>query len=260
MLTVASPQREGRFELKYLVDEPRARAIRAFIRQYLDKDAHTPPAQGGYWVYSLYLDHPSLRLCRQTIDGIKNRFKLRIRFYDDAPAPTGPVFLEVKRRENNAIYKDRAVVARRTAVDVLRGVNPTPSQLLEQGQRNVRGLHEFCRNKERIGAVPAAFTIYQREAYVSPNGNDVRLTFDRNLQGVRFVPGVDMHMDGDARDVSNGNVIFEIKYTGHFPAWLCDLVKTFDLARRSVPKYILCVNALALDGEPAHPEFATLTP
>ena len=135
----------NRFELKYIVDEDRAVAIRDFVSSYLEPDDYYDRNQGcGYLVASLYLDAPDLKLYRQTVQGLKNRFKLRVRFYDDKES--SPAFLEIKRRANDAILKKRTVVTR----DLVK-------RLLEGGYRNVWkllgatenfgsavALHHFC--------------------------------------------------------------------------------------------------------------------
>ena len=73
----------SRFEYKYYVDEGRARTIRNFIESYLEPDEFLVKFGGiGYPVCSLYLDNSGLLLYDQTMQGQKNRFKLRIRFYD----------------------------------------------------------------------------------------------------------------------------------------------------------------------------------
>ena len=57
-----------------------------------------------YPIVSLYLDSPDLQLCRESLTGVKNRFKLRIRSYTDEPEY--PRFLEIKRRINQVIYEE----------------------------------------------------------------------------------------------------------------------------------------------------------
>ena len=77
------------------------------------------PQGNSYRICSLYIDSPQLFLYNQTVLGEKNRFKLRIRFYDDDPAH--PAFLEIKRRVTDVILKEtrrghsgrRAAFARR---------------------------------------------------------------------------------------------------------------------------------------------------
>ena len=88
-----------------------ALALRDFVSSYLDLDPFgaTQPNL-SYPVHSLYLDSPGLRLYHTTINGDKNRYKLRIRFYEDRPKT--PVYFEVKRRTNNTIAKQRGGVKR----------------------------------------------------------------------------------------------------------------------------------------------------
>ena len=43
-----------------------------------------------------------------------------------------------------------------------------------------------------------------------------------------------------------GGVILELKFSDRFPVWMRDLVDVFGLQRRSVPKYVECVNALGI--------------
>ncbi len=71
----------SRFEFKYVIDEGLAIRVRHFLGTNLEPDEHTQlSADNSYPVHSLYLDSPDLALFKQTAHGIKNRFKLRIRF------------------------------------------------------------------------------------------------------------------------------------------------------------------------------------
>jgi SPX domain protein involved in polyphosphate accumulation len=67
----------------------------------------------------LYLDSDSLKLYRTTINGDKNRYKLRLRYYEDRP--DAPVFFEIKRRMNNIIMKQRGGVRRELVHAILAG-------------------------------------------------------------------------------------------------------------------------------------------
>ena len=64
--------RSARYELKYIVSESQARAIRAYVEAYLPPDQHMNTAD-GYLVSSLYLDSPDLELYRQTATGHRDR-------------------------------------------------------------------------------------------------------------------------------------------------------------------------------------------
>ena len=86
-----------RYEHKYIVREDAALALRDFVSSYLDLDPFgaTQPNL-SYPVHSLYFDSPDLHLYHTTINGDKNRYKLRIRFYEDRPK--SPVYFEIKRQ------------------------------------------------------------------------------------------------------------------------------------------------------------------
>ena len=176
----------SRFEYKYWVDEGRARAISDFLRAYLEPDDYLIRFGGtgiGYPVCSLYLDTTGLMLYEQTMHGEKNRFKLRIRFYDDNPE--NPAFLEIKRRETDVIKKKRAAITREGAKAVLLG-EPPSSEFLYGNKvtaKSMEAMFEFCSLRDRIRAGGCTYVYYHREAYVSPNSNQARVTFDRQLEG-----------------------------------------------------------------------------
>src|SRR5438034_11768400 len=107
----------SRFELKYLIREEVAEKVRDFVHCYLNLDEYgVGKPNYSYPVHSLYLDSDDLKLYWATINGNKNRFKLRIRFYNNNPET--PVFFEIKRRMNNCILKKHGSV-RREAVPLL---------------------------------------------------------------------------------------------------------------------------------------------
>ena len=87
---------QQRFELKYIIKEDVARAVRDFVSGYLEIDEYGATLPNfSYPVHSLYLDSDDLHLYRTTINGDKNRFKLRLRFYDNRSE--APIFFEIKR-------------------------------------------------------------------------------------------------------------------------------------------------------------------
>jgi SPX domain protein involved in polyphosphate accumulation len=234
---------ENRFELKYIVDEPKAHALRDFARSYLRPDEFADPNAGySYPIHSLYLDNAGLHLCTSTIEGHKNRFKLRIRYYDDKP--DSPVFFEVKRRVTDAILKKRAAVRRDAAMRLLAGHSPHPTDLLKPADvKAFDSLCQFCELRNKIDAFGKVIVSYVREAWVTPDNNSVRMTFDRNIRGSIYKN--DLHarglVDGAKTDIPG--VVLELKFTDRFPAWMRDAVHIFNLQRCSVPKYVECIEA-----------------
>lgn len=235
----------SRFELKYIIGESCARAVRDFALSYLEPDPHADPAKNcEYPVHSLYLDSPDLALCRSTMQGHKNRFKLRIRFYDDSPE--SPAFLEIKRRENDVILKQRAPVRRTSVARILNGHWPTQGDVMDASPKGLAAVEEFCRLRNLTLADGQVFVSYVREAYVTPNNNTVRLTFDRRLQGVRYEGGGSLVRTGLIVHPEIAGVILELKFTDRFPIWMRQMVRHFDLVRVSMAKYVSCVMALKM--------------
>jgi SPX domain protein involved in polyphosphate accumulation len=234
-----------RYERKFVVPEHAADAIRHFVEAYLPLDEHMSPDEPfGYRVCSLYLDTPSYALYRQSCDGIKNRYKLRIRFYNELPE--SPAFLEIKQRKTETVHKLRAVVSKRAAERVLRGEWISPQELLSRGDTSARALAEFCECRDRLHAVGTAFISYRREAYVSPSAESVRVTFDRQIAGHPYHPDMGLTVPIDEAFVVVDGAVLELKYNGRAPRWMHDLVTHFALQRRSFPKYVFGVDALKM--------------
>ena len=116
-----------RFELKYLVDEAITPGVRDFVSSYLDLDEYAAGRPNlSYPVHSLYLDSDDLKLLHACTNGTKNRFKLRLRYYEERPGT--PVFFEIKSRMDNCILKERCAVSREAVPLLLAGQLPDPDQ------------------------------------------------------------------------------------------------------------------------------------
>src|SRR5690242_8445311 len=96
----------SRFELKYLINQRVALRIRDFVQQHLELDEFgVGRPDNSYPIHSLYLDSNDWKIYHATTNGDKNRFKLRVRYYDERPDT--PAFFEIKRRRDNIILKSR---------------------------------------------------------------------------------------------------------------------------------------------------------
>lgn len=231
-----------RFELKYIIDEPTARLVRDFARPHLQRDEHAiPELHYAYPIYSLYLDSPQLGLYRATVEGMMNRYKLRIRYYNEVPS--GPLFFEVKRRVNECILKERAVVKRDRLRELLTGRCPRPDDLVKPNDlKGYSALRRFCELCGNIAAEGQLIVFYHREAWVTPSDDSVRLTFDRDLATAPFDGSLGHKTWTPA--MGRGVVVLELKFDNRFPLWMRDLVMACNLYRTSFPKYVHCTEAL----------------
>ena len=245
-----------RWELKYVIPEETALGIREFVRSHLDLDEYGVGRPNlSYTIHNLYLDSDDLAIYWGTINGNKNRYKLRLRFYEDKP--TAPIFFEIKRRMNEAILKQRGGVKRPAVESVLAGQLPGPDELVSGDGRQLVAVQNFVRLMMDDGAAPTALVRYEREAWISPFDNSVRVTMDRNVMiSPEFQMRFTAEMDGPTC-VFGSWVILELKFSGRFPDWFKDLVRVFGLRQGSASKY---ADGIANQGEPHFYRSGTVFP
>ena len=244
----------SRFELKYIISEETALLIRDYVASYLELDEYgVGKPNYSYPVHSLYLDSDSLKLYWDTINGNKNRFKLRVRFYNNNPET--PVFFEIKRRMNNCILKKRGAVRREAVPLLLAGHMPEPSFLVSKEPKYMFAVQSFCQLMQEINAKPKVHIAYLREAYVPHDDNSCRLTMDRD---VRSEPELELRLNTRMQrpiQVWGKDIVLELKFTDRFPDWFRDLVHVFNLTQCGAAKY---VDGVALQGEHRLKPTATL--
>lgn len=233
----------NRHEMKYLISESQAARIRRFIEPYVLLDRHSEfKPNNAYPIVSLYLDSDNMQLCRESIEGKKNRFKLRVRNYVDNP--DYPLFFEIKRRVGTIIIKSRARIMKASMMPLLNGTLAPPTDTDIEDEN----LKQFLLYADTINAGPAIKVRYLRQAFESIADDRVRITFDRDLSCmVTSVPEVQLNGPGWQKLPISG-VILEIKFTGSYPAWLDSLTKCFSLRKQSLSKYVNCVNQACILG------------
>jgi SPX domain protein involved in polyphosphate accumulation len=234
-----------RFELKYLISEEKALAIRDYLSSQIDHvevdefGAELPDS--SYPVHSLYLDSPKMKLYHDTINGTKNRYKLRIRYYEDRP--DAPVFFEIKRRMNNVILKQRGSVHRGAVPNLLAGHLPEPQHLVSKDPKYFLAVQRFCQLMSEIQAAPKVHILYLREAYLGRHDNSVRVTLDREVHS-ELEPTARLTTRPVCPAKIFQRVILELKFTNRFPNWFNELVSTFGVMQCGAAKYVDGVNAL----------------
>lgn len=225
-----------RYELKYRISESKARAVEQFIKPYLHLDRYSRLRPGGiYPLVSLYLDSNDFKLCRETLTGKKNRFKLRIRCYSDDIEQ--PRFLEIKRRVNNVILKSRSRIRDEDVSAIFSGKSLSSQKF----KSDENAMEQFRLYVNSLNAQPKILIRYMRQAFESDSNNRVRVTLDRELSyKASSEPKVRFSGTGWQRHPLD-MVILEIKFTARYPAWLSRMVQCFDLDVQSTSKYATSV-------------------
>lgn len=226
-----------RFELKYRISKSIVPGIRDFVSSYLPYDENSvDKPDHAYPNHTIYLDSNDLNLYWDVINSNKNRYKLRVRFYDNNPQ--SPVFLEIKRRVNDAILKRRCAVRRDAVPLLLSGHLPAPEHLLSDKPQHLGAAQEFCRLMHDLHATPKTHVAYLREAWVSERDNSVRVTLDTDVCSTPHFSGeITTHM-GHYVMPFEPDVILELKFTGRFPAWFRELVEVFGVMQCGAAKYV----------------------
>jgi SPX domain protein involved in polyphosphate accumulation len=238
-----------RFESKYTIPCSMIDEISAFIAPYcsLDKYSEKSPTL-FYRINSLYFDTPYFLFLRQRLRKVEKRFNMRIRSYGDHP--TMPYFFEIKQRRGDIIKKYRSKLSSGSIEEILHAPNPVHFDDDEEIQFENRAL--FHRTVHYYNARPVVLVQYLRKAYVADYEDYARVTFDI---GLRYMAPSDYNpipreesmvpADIQGRFDSGCNIVLELKcYTSFVPLWMVDLVRTFDLKRRSFSKYANCVQPL----------------
>lgn len=226
-----------RFELKYIINEHKAQNIRHFVNTYLNVDEFgaTQP-HNSYSVHSLYLDSPEYKTYHDTINGNRNRFKLRIRHYGGENQET--VFLEMKRRYDRVISKERAKVPLPLLEDVIYGPMPGRELIENQTDEQFKSFQSICRMIREINARPKIHVAYLREAYELEGSNAVRITFDRDVTVSHTNTLSLSSQQNNPVSVFGDAVILELKFTNRYPHWMNEMTQLFHLRIESAAKYV----------------------
>jgi len=238
-----SPPILERYELKFVVPEYMIESISDFVSVYCSLDKYSAKAEDNFYrVNNLYFDSPNYLFLRKRLEGSDNRFNMRIRSYGDDPEI--PCFFEVKQKRVNLVRKFRARVHDKNWHQMFEV--PGYKLYKEKTPKANSNKNLFFRMACAYNASPKVLTQYQRKAYVSDIDDYGRVTFDTDLryhveEGYNIIPDENKMVPLDHESVFEPgcNVILELKcHSTQVPLWMIDLIRGFDLRRRSFSKYV----------------------
>lgn len=219
-----------RLEWKYRVPAERAGELHAALASRTSPDAHCTGPAGTYPVRSVYYDTPGLRFYHERRDGVRVRRKLRVRNYGN-----GHCFLEIKRKLDQIVLKERVPLSSTEVMMALDGADP--AVLMDgRSENDLRVLERFRHNLHSLGLVPMLLVAYERRAMVGLAQPDLRITLDHDLQG-RSHPRPEALFEEEGLQAFESHHLLEIKFAGRPPRWLLDVVTAFQLKRESYSKY-----------------------
>ena len=198
------------------------------MRVVAQLDSHVG-AQGDYLIRSLYFDNLADKALREKIDGVNEREKFRIRYYN---GDTSFIHLEKKVTRDGLGYKLTETI---TAEEAQRIVDGDTAWMATSGRALLVELYAKMKSQ---GLHPSTIVDYERIPFVYAPGN-VRVTLDYNIRtGLRCTdflnPGCVTIPAGDAP------IILEVKWDNYLPSVIKRAVQVKGRRVGAFSKYAQC--------------------
>ena len=220
-----------RYELKYLLDQEAAAQLRLDLTPHMQKDPYCRQSN-GYLVNSLYFDTPDFEFFSQKIEGQRYRHKIRLRTYGPS---ADKIFLEMKKKINNCIHKNRAAAPLEKLRHLLEGDHAQPESIFN-GANAFTGIDNVLYIARQFQVIPAVGVIYHRRALIGQQDPRLRITFDERIAAQDPLLGLNLS-DSPRLIFEPHLVVLEVKVNHYLPIWLARIIEKFNLHLRSISKY-----------------------
>lgn len=200
------------------------------IRHRLTAVAYPDPhaIAGKYFIRSLYFDNPADKALREKIDGLNQREKFRIRYYN---GDTSVIHLEKKSKTNSLGNKQSAPLTAEQAQSIVDG---EIDWMIESDYPLIKELYVKMTTE---GIRPKTIVDYMREPFIFPAGN-VRVTLDYNIRsGLRCT---DFLNPNCVTVPVSDSIILEVKWDAFLPDIIGDAVSLADRREGAFSKYAVC--------------------
>ena len=223
-----------RFEFKYVLDMDQYHSIKDFLSRYMVLDRFAEDTAGGFYdVVSLYYDSPMFFYYWAKMDGESRRKKIRLRTYRKNGLFADAAFLEIKRKHDSVILKDRFNLSESDKETMLERGHLSDEDDLSVHDQNVVDEYYFDKNSHVLS--PKLLVTYSREPYLGKYNKNARITFDYSIRARQCD---DLYYSGEEyTDVSGDKVVLEIKFNGNMPHYMAQIIKEYNLARVPYSKY-----------------------
>ena len=216
-----------RHEVKHLITQSDAVAIRQNLKAVAALDPHAGE-DGSYRIRSLYFDDLRDSALWEKLDGVNERRKFRIRYYND---DLTYIMLECKMKRDNVGCK---LQERLTEDEVRRMMDGDISWMVSSGRPLLTVLYVEMKS---AGLRPKCVVEYMRVPFVYPAGN-VRVTIDWNIRTgapAQFLDpcGLTLPVEGNPR-------ILEVKWDEYLPGIIRTATALKSRGAGAFSKYAAC--------------------
>ena len=201
--------------------------LRQRLRAVMQTDSHA--VDGRYQIRSLYFDTPGDTALREKLDGVNQREKFRIRYYN---RDTDFIRLEKKSKLGGLGNKQSAPLTAQQAQDIVDG---KLDWMLESEYGLIRELYAKMRTQQ---LQPKTIVDYIREPFVYAPGN-VRVTMDYDI---RTGLGCTDFLNPDCVTVPAGDsaIILEVKWDEFLPDVIRSAIQLESRRASAFSKYAQC--------------------
>jgi hypothetical protein len=204
-------------------------ALQQRLRAIARQDPHAGE-NGKYKIRSLYFDNIDGKVLREKIDGVNNREKFRIRYYNN---DLEFIKLEKKSKMNGLCSKRSAKLTREQCESIIDG----DIQWM-RGSSDPLLLELYTKmNFQQLR--PRTLVDYIREPYIYEPGN-VRITIDSDIKtGLNSKELFNQDL-GTMRTHGTNIMILEVKFDEFLPSIIRDIIQVNNRQNSAVSKYAMC--------------------
>lgn len=212
-----------RYEIKYLITNDQRKAVMNAMREYMKPDEY-----GKSTICNIYFDLPDYYLIRHSLEKPVYKEKLRVRSYGTV-GPNDTVFVELKKKYNDVVYKRRINLPEREAMYYLG--SDLKGGLPGQIGNEIDYFRFFYKELE-----PKVFLSYDREAFYAKDDDSFRVTFDENIRWRQTDLSLTKAPYGQAI-LQPGQSLMEVKTSGAIPLWMVRVLSDNGICKTSFSKY-----------------------
>ena len=194
----------------------------------LELDPHTP-SKGTYLIHSLYFDDYKDISVYQNDSGLSERYKWRIRYYDD---DLNYIVLERKEKIEGRCHKSSCRLSLEEYEKIVSGnitdiLYDTSKQLIKELGKDIMIYHY----------TPKVIIDYERTAYIEEITN-VRVTFDTKISASYEL---EHFLDRNYTRYyiqNSGENLLEVKFDEILPSYIRNIVESYGYLQSSFSKYM----------------------
>lgn len=211
-----------RHEDKYILNISDYQKIKNKLETILRYDDNTLKDLGYYKITSVYFDNLYDKCLLEKVNGVNNREKYRIRYYND---DLSYIKLEKKIKINGLCKKISCNISKEEYEKILKN---DVQWLLDCYDRE---LLQDLYIKMKVQLLRLSTIVeYNRTAFIYSDKN-IRVTLDRDLK---------TNIGNGSIGIDSGKMILEIKYNNYLPDIISNLLKSDRKIRCSYSKYEMC--------------------